>query len=101
MHYQRISQIKFYTSLTPSPLVHVTTAQSRQNARLLLQSSELGSPTTHSQASESPSFGSGGGTHSLGGEGVGVPILTRVQTLWYSRYIQGASAIDARFLIQI
>jgi hypothetical protein len=62
MHYQRISQIKFYTSLTPFPLLHVTTAQSRQNARLLLQSSELGSCTTHTQASESPSFGSGGDT---------------------------------------
>ncbi len=28
-----------------------------------------------------------GGTHSFVGEGVGVPIRTRGQTLWYSRYI--------------
>ncbi len=28
-----------------------------------------------------------GGTYSLAGEGVGVPIRTRGRTLWYSRYI--------------
>ncbi len=28
-----------------------------------------------------------GGTHSLAGEGVGAPIRTRGQTLWYSSYI--------------
>jgi hypothetical protein len=35
-----------------------------------------------------PPFGSGGGggAHSLAGEGGGVPIRTRGQTLWYSRY---------------
>jgi hypothetical protein len=52
--------------------------QSRQSARLFLQSSELELP--HSLTSRrvcSPFFGSG----------VGVPIQTRGQTLWYSRYI--------------
>ncbi len=29
----------------------------------------------------------GGGTHSLAGEGVGGPVRTRGQTLWYSRFI--------------
>jgi hypothetical protein len=45
-----------------------------QSARIFLQSSELGPPTPppHPQASVSP-FGSGGGTHSLGGEGLEGP----------------------------
>jgi hypothetical protein len=35
-----------------------------------------------------PSFGSGGGYTLTAGEGVGgVPIPTRGQTLWYSRYL--------------
>jgi hypothetical protein len=48
--------------------------QSRQSARLFLQSSELGPPPqpSHPQASVSPPvWFRGGGTHSLGGEGVG------------------------------
>jgi hypothetical protein len=45
-------------------------------------------PPPHPQASVSPpSFGSGGGGYTLAaGEG-GVPIPTRGQTLWYSRYL--------------
>ncbi len=34
-----------------------------------------------------PRFGSGGGTFACGRGGGGVPIRTRWQTLWYSRYI--------------
>jgi hypothetical protein len=43
--------------------------------------------TPYTQASVPP-FGSGvGGLHSIAGEGVRVPIRTRGQTLWYSRYL--------------
>jgi hypothetical protein len=50
-------------------------AQSRQSAKLFLQSSVLG--LLHQQASvPPPPFGCGGG---------GVPIPTRGHTLWYSR----------------
>jgi hypothetical protein len=51
--------------------------QSTQNARLFLQSSELGHPPPHL-----------GGTHSCGREGGRVQIRTRGQTLWYSGYIR-------------
>ncbi len=60
--------------------------QSRQNARLFLQSSEFGVPQPpHPQASLPPPLVA----HSLAGEGTGggVPIPTRGQTLWYSRNI--------------
>jgi hypothetical protein len=44
----------------------------RQIAKLFLQSSELGLPQPHPQASvPPPPFGSGGGAHSLAREGVG------------------------------
>ncbi len=48
---------------------------------------KIGSPGP-SPASECCSFpfGSGGGTHSLAGEGAGGPIRTKGQTLGYSRY---------------
>ncbi len=45
------------------------------------------SPTPHPQAGECAPlhFGSGGGgAHSLGGDGLGIPIPTRGHTLWYS-----------------
>jgi hypothetical protein len=42
-------------------------------------------PPPHPQESLYPPFGSGGGTHSVAGEGRGVPIRTRGQTLLYSR----------------
>ncbi len=62
-------------------------AQSIQSARLSVQSSELGSPLPHPQASVSPLlFGSKGETHSLAGKGMGDPIPTKGQTLWYSMY---------------
>jgi hypothetical protein len=53
--------------------------QSRQSARLFLQPSTLELPSP---------FGTGGWkAHSLAGEGVGgVPIPTRVHTLWCSIY---------------
>ncbi len=61
--------------------------QSRQNARLFLQLSELGPPPSppHPQAIVSPPFGSGG-KHSLAGEGVGGPNFDEGTELWYSRY---------------
>ncbi len=66
------------------------TGKCRQGARLFLQSSELRLPHP-SPASECvlPSLGSwgGGDTHSLRERGWGVPIPTRWQTLWYSRFL--------------
>ena len=64
----------------------------RQSARLLLQSSELRLPhplTRRRVCSPLLWFGGGGIhiTHSLGERGWGVPIQTRGQTLWYSRYL--------------
>jgi hypothetical protein len=40
-----------------------------QSARLSLQSSEFAPPAPHPQARIPPPFGSGEGTHHLGGEG--------------------------------
>jgi hypothetical protein len=65
-----------------------TGAQSIQNARLSLQSSEL-APPAHSAASECcPTLlVPMGRTHSLAVEGGGgEPIRAKGQTLWYSRY---------------
>jgi len=45
---------------------------SRQSARLTLQLSELGPPPPHPQ-NMCPPFGSGWGTHSLAGKGLGGP----------------------------
>jgi hypothetical protein len=62
--------------------------QSRQSAKLFLQSSsELGlpPPLTRRRMCTPPLWFRG--AQSLGGEGVGVPIRTRGQTLWHSRYI--------------
>jgi hypothetical protein len=42
-------------------------------------------PHTRRRACRPPILVPGGGTHSLAGEGVGVPIRTRGQTLWFSR----------------
>ncbi len=60
--------------------------QSRHNARIFFQTSELGPPPpTPSSAGEcvpSP-FGSGGDTLSCGRVGGVAPIRTRGQTLWY------------------
>jgi hypothetical protein len=79
-------------------------AQSRQSAKLFLQSSELGlPPTPHPQASVPP-LGSGGwGT--LAGERVGgrVPIPTRGHKLRYSvnisRYFVGSGFTTLLFCI--
>jgi hypothetical protein len=64
--------------------------QSRQSAKLFLQSSELGLTHPHPQASvPPPSFGSVREGHTrLRERGGGVPILTRGHTLWYSFYIR-------------
>jgi hypothetical protein len=63
-------------------------AQSRQSAKLFLQSSELGLPQLRPQARFPPLLG--GGACTLTGErGVGrVPIPTRGHTQWYSLYIR-------------
>jgi hypothetical protein len=63
-------------------------SQSRQSAKLFLQSSELGLPTPRTQAGvPPPPFGSGEGAHSLAREGV---IESQIQRgdihLWYSKY---------------
>jgi hypothetical protein len=63
--------------------------QSRQSAKLFLQSSELGlhstTPLAAGVCAPLP-FGPGGRAHSLAGEGLGggVPIPTRGHTLWCS-----------------
>ncbi len=69
---QRSSAVNDWFSFFSIPYFYPT-AQSRRSARLFLQSSVLGlpHPPPHSQASL----------------GVGVPIPTRGQTLWYSRFI--------------
>ncbi len=67
--------------------LHHIKPQGRQSTRLLLESSELGSPPPHPQARVSP-FVMGGVTYSLAGEWVGIPIRRSGQTLWNSRYIQ-------------
>jgi len=64
-------------------------AQSRQSAKLLLQSSELGlpQPLTWRRLCPPP-FGSGGRGTLAGERGGGrVPIPTRGHTLWYSIYV--------------
>jgi hypothetical protein len=59
--------------------------QSRQSAKLFLQSSELGLPQPLARRLVRPSPDSGG----EGERGVGrVPIPTRGHTLWYSLYIR-------------
>jgi hypothetical protein len=68
--------------------------QGRQSARLILQSSDLGPPPpTPLPAGECvpspPPLGFRGEGHTRLRErvGLGVPIRTRGQTLWYSRYV--------------
>ncbi len=56
--------------------------QSRQSTKLSLQSSDSGHPRRRV-----PPLWFRREAHSLAGEGVGVPIPTRGQTVWYSRYI--------------
>ncbi len=66
-------------------------SQSKQSAKLFLQSSELGLPQPLTRRRVCPTLPSPGfwGRASLAGErGVGrVPISTRGHTLWYSLYI--------------
>ncbi len=64
--------------------------QSRQSAKLFLQSSELGLPHPLTRRRVCPPLWTGGGgvhTHACGRGSGGVPIPTRGPTLWYSRYI--------------
>ncbi len=70
-----------------TPVRTLNTAQSRQSAGIFLRSSELG-PLIPSPASECvplPLWFRGGHTR-LREKGWGVPIRTRGQTLWYSRF---------------
>jgi hypothetical protein len=66
------------------------TSQSRQSAKLFLQSSELGLPqplTRRRVCPVCPPFGSGGRGTLAGERGGGrVPIPTRENKLWYSMY---------------
>jgi hypothetical protein len=65
--------------------------QSRQSAKLFLQSSELGlaQPLTRRRVCPPPPPGSGGSGTLAGERGVGrVPIPTRGHTLWYSLSIR-------------
>jgi hypothetical protein len=66
-------------------------AQSKQSARLFLQSSELTAPPprplTHKRMCLSPYLGpKGGEQHLLAGEGVGGAIRTNEQKAWHSVY---------------
>ncbi len=65
--------------------------QSRQSTRLSLQPSELGPPSfpPHTQTSVQPPFGPGGKHTHLRKRGLGVPVPTTGQTLWYSKYFVG------------
>ncbi len=70
--------------------------QSKQSIRLLLQSSELGLPPTHPQASMSSPFGLGGDTLAcVRGDGR-VPIRTRGETMWSSRYVCTCDRVPKR-----
>jgi hypothetical protein len=68
------------------PYTRFSRPQSRQSAKLFLQSSELGLPHPFTRRRVcAPSFGPGGGyTLACRREGGGVPIPTRGHTLWYS-----------------
>jgi hypothetical protein len=72
----------------PCTFTSFVNPQSRQSARLFLQSSELGLPLPLTRRRVCPSPGSGGRGTLAGERGVGrVPILTRGYTLWYSVYL--------------
>ena len=76
---------KLSTLPTLCPQVNKKPQSTKQSARLFLKLSELESPPPHPQASLSPPPWVKG-THTEEGRGVGVPIPTRGQPLWYSRY---------------
>ncbi len=61
--------------------------QSRQSAKLFLQSSELGLPHPLTRRRVCPPFGSGRGTLACGRGSGGVPIPTSGHTLWYSIFL--------------
>ncbi len=56
----RWAPIKVMRKIAAKKQLHTVLPQSRQSARLFLQSSELGPPNPSPQASVSPPFGSGG-----------------------------------------
>jgi hypothetical protein len=65
-------------------LLYCIESQSMQSARLSVQSSELGPPTslTRKRVLFPTPLGPRGKTHSLAGEEVGDPIPTNIQTSW-------------------
>ncbi len=76
----------FLTRFTPCGTQYVP--ESRQSTRLFLQSSNWFPPPTPSHAGECvPLLVPGGDTLACGKGNGGVPIPTRGQTLWHSRYI--------------
>jgi hypothetical protein len=90
-HQQQSKLAKKYISPKGQKRCECSAAQSRQSAKLFLQSSELGlsQPLTRRRVCPPPPpFTGSGGMGIIAGEGgVGrVSILTRGQTLWYSLY---------------
>ncbi len=69
---KKIAKFLMRTFTYRSTFLYVTVSQSRQNTRLFLQSSELGS-LTPLPLGLVPGGGGGVGTHSLAGEGWGDP----------------------------
>ncbi len=64
--------------------IRAQSSQSVQSARLSFQSSEFGPPPPREVSIAPPPLDSRWETHSLGGgRGLGDPILTKGQTLWY------------------
>ncbi len=69
-------------------ILSTITPQSRQSAKPFLQSSELELPQSPTRRRVCPPpFGSGGGTHSLAGEGLGEPQFWRGDTHCGTLYI--------------
>ncbi len=83
------SQIKLASFMRLLRMLHCKRhVLNQQSSRLFLLDRIWISPPPHPQASVSPSpFGCGWGEHTrLRERGWGVPVRTRGQTLWYSRY---------------
>jgi hypothetical protein len=69
-----------------------------QSVRLSLQSSELGPPSPHPQASVAPPLVPGGGGNTrLRERGRGKTIRTNGQTLWYSCILSGINPLRATY----
>jgi hypothetical protein len=87
-----VGTVPLFSTLNRQKKLFSFEAQSRQSAKLFLQSYELGLPHLLTPQASLPSLWLGGGrvgwyTLACGRGGGAVPISTRGQTLWYSRYI--------------